>query len=70
MTILNFVARFFMWQGAKPFKQREETMDTGKTSPTNNAKLAAWVEETIALCKPESVVWWTDRRRNTTGFAR
>ena len=57
MTILNFVARFFIWQGAKPFKQREKTMDTGKTSPTNNAKLAAWVEETIALCKPESVVW-------------
>ena len=32
-------------------------MDTGKTSPTNNAKLAAWVEEMMALCKPESVVW-------------
>ena len=27
------------------------------TSPTNNAKLAAWVEEMTALCKPASVVW-------------
>ena len=32
-------------------------MDTGKTSPTNNAKLAAWVEEMTALCKPDNVVW-------------
>ena len=27
------------------------------TSPTNNAKLAAWVEEMTALCKPASVHW-------------
>ena len=27
------------------------------TSPTNNAKLAAWVEEMTALCKPANVHW-------------
>ncbi len=26
-------------------------------APTNNRKLAAWVEEIAALCKPEQVVW-------------
>ncbi len=32
-------------------------MDTGKASPTNNAKLATWVEEMTALCKPSKVAW-------------
>ena len=32
------------------------------TSPTNNAKLAAWVEEMTALCKPANVHWLNGSR--------
>jgi phosphoenolpyruvate carboxykinase (GTP) len=35
----------------------EGMMDAVVASPTNNAKLRAWVDEMTALCKPDEVVW-------------